>query len=244
MKSTTRYKKISFEVVVFFLVPALLEIICFMLTADVKFLAAAVICFLVGIIKNTGEINSRTIVTNILMRSMALMIILFLMFSMPTLTIHSRLKWQYPFQKIYTGFYHNVKEPEWFPDFWNDVQSDYSFDYIPSLMQGTGHYSVCFITSPQTAAEYENKFASQSQYIIPFDEYTNTSGWYYPIGEDKDDSGNNVLDVYWNMNFWKSGEEPTAQIYVLDAVLNYNHPHSSAVIIDKESGRIQLSRLG
>ena len=243
MKNTTRYKKISLEVVVFFLFPALLEITAFILTSDIRFLIAAVICFLTGIIKNAGEMNVRKIVTNILMRCMALMLILFFMFSMPPLTIHSKMTWQYPFQRFYTGLYQNVKEPEWFPDFRSDVQSDYYFDYLPSIMQGTGHYSVCFVTSPEAAAGYENKFAAGARYIIPLDEFTARSGCY-TIGEDKDDSGNNVLDVYWNMNFWKKGEEPNAQIYVLDAVLNWNHPHSSAVIIDKESGRIQLSRLG
>ncbi|MCH5194668.1 MAG: hypothetical protein J1F11_11960 [Oscillospiraceae bacterium] len=243
MSNTPRYKKISLEVVVFFLVPTLLEIICFILTADAKFLIAAVICFLVGIIRNTGEMNARRIVTNILGRSMALMLILFFMFSMPTLTIRSRMIWQYPFQKFYTGLYQNVKEPDWFPDFRDDVQSDYYFEYIPSLMQGTGHYSVCFITSPETAAEYENKFASQAQYIIPFEEYAAASD-RYTIGDEKDDSGNNALDVYWEKIFWRNGAEPATQIYVLDAVLNFNHPHSSAVIIDRERGRIQLSRLG
>lgn len=243
MKNTTRYKKISLEVVVFFLFPALLEITAFILTSDVRFLIAAIICFLVGIIRNTGEMSARRIASDILGRSMALMIILFIMFCTPTLTIHSRLTWQYPFQKFYTGLYQNVREPEWFPDFRDDVRSDYSFDYMPSIMQGTGHYSVCFVTSPEIAAEYENKFASQARYIIPLDDFTARSGWY-TIGDAKDDSGNNVLDIYWNMDFWESGEEPTAQIYVLDAVLNFNHPHSSAVIVDRESGRIQLSRLG
>ena len=239
-----RNRKFSFAVLIFILFIALLGVIGFILTASAKFLIAAVICILTGSIGNISDKkNPRLRKRDIIGRPIALMIILFFIFCTPPITLSSALIWQYPFQKFYTGLYHNVKDPEWFPDFRDEIQSDYSFNYIPSIMQGTGHYSICFVTSPEIAAEYESKFASGARYIIPRDDFTARSGWY-TIGEDKDGSGNNVLDVYCNMNFWKSGEEPNAQIYVLDAVLNFNHPHSSAVIIDRESGRIQLSQYG
>ena len=67
--------------------------------------------------------------------------------------VHSEYKWQYPFQKAYIGLYQNIKEPEFFPDFMNDVRSGYEFDYLPSIMQGAGHYSVTFVTTPERAAE-------------------------------------------------------------------------------------------
>lgn len=234
--------KFSVAALVFTLIPALTGIVGFILTAAVKFLAAAIVCFLVGIIGFAADKNYDN-KKGIIGRIIALIIILFFMFSMPSLIILPSNVWQYPFQKFYTGLYHNVREPEWFPDFRDDVQSDYSFEYMPSIMQGTGHFSVCFVTSPEIAAEYERKFTSEAQYIIPLDEFTVRS-FYSVNGNSENPWEDDVLDIYWNMKFWKKGEEPNAHIFVLDAVLNYNHPHSSAVIIDAESGRIQLSRLG
>lgn len=243
-ENTNRNKKFSPAVLTFILIIVLIGTACFVLTNSVKFLIAATLILIIAMVGNKSDKNDlQNRIKNIIGRILALIIILFFMFSIPSIMISSSALWKYPFQSFYIGLYQNVKEPEWFPDFRKDVQSDYSFEYIPSIMQGTGHYSVCLVTSPETAAEYEKKFASQARYIIPFDEYSSREGWY-TIGEDKDDSGNNVLNVYWDMDFWKKGEEPNAQIYVLDAVLNWNHPHSSAVIIDTESGRVQLSRLG
>ena len=233
-------RKFPLAALIFFLVLALLGIAGFVLTAAVKFIAAAVLCVLVGIIGFAADRNSHS-KRGIIGRIVALVIILFFMFSMPSLIILPSKVWQYPFQKFYTGLYRNVREPDWFPDFRNDVQSDYIFDYMPSIMQGTGYFSVCFVTSPERASEYERKFSSQAEYIVSLDEFTAASR--YSVGGDSNDPWE-VLDIYWNRNFWKKGEEPSAQIYVLDAVLNYNHPYSSAVIIDTESGRIQLSQLG
>lgn len=239
-----RNKKFSPAVLTFILIIALIGTACFVLTNSVKFLIAAALIIIICMVGNKADKNDlQNRIKNIIGRILALIIILFFMFSIPSITISSSSLWKYPFQSFYIGLYRNVKEPAWFPDFRNDVQSGYSFEYIPSIMQGTGHYSVCFVTSSEIAAEYEKEFASQARYIIPLDEYSSHEGWY-TIGEDKDDSGNNVLDVYWNMDFWEKSGEPNAQIYVLDAVLNWNHPHSSAVIIDTESGRVQLSQLG
>ena len=62
------------------------------------------------------------------------------------------------------------------------------------------------------------------------------------IGE-RDPAMMNVLDVYVSESM-KNGCSDKAQIYVLSAVLNFNHPHSSAVIVDTETGKVQLSQVG
>ena len=238
----TTKNKLSIAALVFTLILVLAGIAGFILTAAAKFLVAAVVCVPVGLIGYALDKNSDS-KKRIIGRIIALIIILFFMFSMSPLIIRSSNIWQYPFQKFYIGLYQKSDSAAWFPDFRNDVQSGYSFEYMPSIMQGTGHYSVCFVTSTEIAAEYERKFASQAKYIVPLDDFTARS--FYSVNGNSDNPWeDDVLDIYWNMNFWQKGEEPNAKIYVLDAVLNYNHPHSSAVIIDTESGRVQLSRLG
>lgn len=165
-------------------------------------------------------------------------------FLFPPLTLHTTSVKLYPVCRAITGHYKNIHEPEWFGDFAGDVESDFAFDYMPSFMQGTGHYTVRFKTSPETAKAYADKFSGSACYKFALSQYGDTAwtsvrdlGYEFP--EAYDDS----LVIQRDEEFW-SGHEETARVYVTDAVLGWNHPHSSAVIVDEESGMVELSRLG
>ncbi len=81
---------------------------------------------------------------------------------MPPLTVESGALWKYPIHRAVLGIYHNVQPSGLFPDFAGDVISDYHFSYLPSIMQGTGHFSVLFVTSADCAEQYEQAFRGQS----------------------------------------------------------------------------------
>ena len=55
----------------------------------------------------------------------------------------------------------------------------------------------------------------------------------------KDDKS---LLVYRDTDFW--AESTSATVYVISAVHNWNHPHSTAVIIDSEKNMIEFAQLG
>lgn len=225
---------------VLFGILALLGIVCFILTFSAKFIAAAVMCALAGFarkVKNKKGLIDRIIASAILLACM---------FCIAPLGISSHALWQYPFQRFYIGCYQNVKEPEWFPDFRGDVMSDYSFEYVASVMQGTGHYNVMFRTSPERAAQYAEEFSAKAKYIIPLNDYSNTVN---KIISEETAKGN--AQEYDSPDFYAPGGfheywdgYPDVMIYVTDAVLNRNHPHTSAVIVDAETGSIQLLQLG
>ncbi|MCR4645831.1 MAG: DUF2157 domain-containing protein [Oscillospiraceae bacterium] len=162
-----------------------------------------------------------------------------ILFAFPPLFIQSKFLWQYPFQKAYVALYHNTREPEWFPDFRDDVVSDYDFSYNPSIMQGSGHFSVEFVTTPERAAEYADEYAEQAVYIVPLREYSRYG--YYPLDETK----HKVLDIYLG-DIWakETTEEQDATIYVIETNLDWNHPHTSVAVVDPVTGRVQLSKLG
>ena len=202
------------------------------LISAVKFWIATLVCGLFGFIGNATD--KRRPKSQGIQRIILMLLFLLIDFSMPPLSMQSSAKWQYPFQRLYAGCYQNSKEPEWFPDFMQDIESDYHFSYSPSVMQGTGWFTVRFQTSPARAAEYEAEFADGARYTIPVGEY----GDWYVINAEKDE----ILSVQLDRDFWK--DNTTAQIYVLDAVLNWNHPHSSAVIVDTATGQIQFSQYG
>ncbi|MGN1100681.1 MAG: hypothetical protein ACI4RG_00710 [Huintestinicola sp.] len=164
-------------------------------------------------------------------RAIAFLIAEAFIFSAPPFLSSSSL-WRYPIQRGYIGLYRNIREPEAFPDFRPDVESGYRFEYLPSILQGAGHYSVCFVTSPEKAAEYAERFSETAQYIIPLEEYDGR----YSVSDTEE------IAAYIDREFWS--EPSGAQIYVCETNLNFNHPHTFAVIVDKDRGMIQLSQEG
>ncbi|MBP0967809.1 MAG: hypothetical protein J5722_09250 [Oscillospiraceae bacterium] len=147
------------------------------------------------------------------------------LFLTPPITIRSGEEYQYPFQRRLIGLYRNVKEPEWFPEFLPDIRSDYCFEYLPSIMQGSGYYDVRFVTTPERAAEYLAQFSASAQETHPLPEC---------------DTEANVLRI--NTAFF--GENSGAVVCIMDTNRYQNHPHSGAVIVDPDSGKIELSQYG
>ena len=167
-------------------------------------------------------------------------------FSMPPLMMSSSMIWQYPFQKAFVGIYQNIEEPEWFPDFAEVVEEEYYFDYLPSIMQGTGHCSVRFITDTECAKKYASQYEEQAVYKIPLREYSD--GYWMLSSESTTEEvyDDNRLTFYLDEEFWAGcwNDESTATIYVLETNLDWNHPHSSVVIIDTVKGKVQFVQEG
>lgn len=150
--------------------------------------------------------------------------------------------WRYNFQKSYIIFRNNYKfrvAPEKLPD---DI-SDYSMEYLPSIMQGTGHSSVCFKASQDVIKAYEEEYSAKAIYTYPYSEFEYghlTVDEVSPKAESKyEDRG---LDIYSDTDFW--AESTSATVYITSATHNWNHPHSTAVIIDSEKNMIEFAQLG
>lgn len=222
-------KPLSAHKVIFvtFLLPCLIGAI---LTSSVQFIIAALIIGISTAVSLKKDKEAPPKKKDIILRVISVLIILTVIFSMPPLGLSSRFLWQYPFQKGFVGMYRNIKEPEWFPDFRDDVIGDYRFDYLPSILQGTGHFSVSFRTSPERAAEYAEKYSQQAKWTM-----TSSDAAYSDMQDE-------YPDIYADRDFWEG--DTGAAVYILDGIADWNHPHSSAVIIDVHTGKIQLSRLG
>lgn len=205
-------------------------LIGFILTTSIQFIIAALIIGIssAGCLKSGKKAPPKK--KDIVLQVISALIVLMLIFSMPPMGLSSRMLWQYPFQRGFVGMYSNIKEPMWFPDFRDDVIGDYRFDYLPSFMQGTGHFSVRFVTSPERAAEYSQNYSQQAKWTLSYENVSFTATQdQYP-------------DIFADRDFWENA--PGAAVYILDGVVDWNHPHSSAVIIDVQTGRVQLSQLG
>jgi hypothetical protein len=150
------------------------------------------------------------------------------LFLTPPLSIRSTSEMQYPFENRFLSLY-RYGEPEWFPDFMPDVQSDYYFEFMPSILQGTGFYTVRFVTTPERAAEYAAEFAEKAVESVPLhacdqDEY--------------------ALHVDINGEFFGDLPDESVTVYILKNNRNRNHPKSSSVTVDPVSGKIDLTQYG
>lgn len=150
--------------------------------------------------------------------------------------------WRYNFQKSYIIFRNNYEfkvAPEKLPD---DI-SDYSMEYQPSIMQGTGHSSVRFKASQDVIKAYEEEYSAKAIYTYPYSEFEYghlTVDEVSPKAVSKyEDRG---LDIYSDTDFW--AESTSATVYVTSATHYWNHPHSTAVIIDSEKNMIEFAQLG
>ena len=155
-------------------------------------------------------------------------------FTWAPLTIESGARWKYPIQSAYLG-----GSPDWFPDFSRSVESDYHFSFMPGIMQGTGHFSVSFVTSHEQANAYASEFSQQAVYTVPLRDYSHYSCCYL------DEKQTQVLSVYTGRLWAKElSQEQTAVMYILSTNGDWNHPNSSVVIVDPATGRVEFSQLG
>ncbi len=165
------------------------------------------------------------------------------------LAMHTTLMWRYPFQRALLGIYN--APAAWVPDFQRDVQSDFAFDYLAGVMQGTGHESIRFVTSPARAAEIEQQFAEKALYqsTLPsekngsFPEIPEQSRSAFPAAAGGWDG---TADFWFDRDFWFADGTPPAdaKVYYLDARGNWNHPGCSAAIVSSRSGRVEYAQYG
>ena len=178
-----------------------------------------------------------------LIKAAACVIVLLVFAAFPPLYVRSQALWKYPFQKTVIGLYQNITEPEWFPEFSRDVKGDFKFDYAPSVMQATGHYLVYFQTDEKTLDRYEQLYSEQAAYSFPMREYFDESIYDGHIPELKTEkNGFKKLTIYLTSGSPKGYDD--AQAYVLASDLDFNHPHTSAVIINKADSSVTLTQLG
>ena len=93
-------------------------------------------------------------------------------------------------------------------------------------MQGTGFYTVHFVTTPERAAEYAKQYADAGADAVPLPDCI----------ADFDSA------VRVNEDFFP--EPDAATVYVIQSNRNFNHPHSKTVTVDPVSGRVEITQYG
>ena len=158
----------------------------------------------------------------------------------------SKVEWRYKWQVKFVTDIQKNGHADCFPDKLPNDASDYHMDYAPSFWQGTGHFCVRFKTSLQQLEQYEKEYSSQALYTIPLEDFKGM--WDIQVEEINPKAivshgSDKSLMVEYDKEFW-AGHEKGATVYVVSAVHNWNHPHSSAVIINKKDKMVEFTHLG
>ena len=222
-----------------FLLTALISAVCFVLTAMYRYIVLLIAALVLGFggllldrhLAKKGKNLKKSMNARIIVLIMCMIPVL----AVPPLTVESRFRWQYPFQKYIINRYRNIREPDWFPEIDGDaVVSGYRFSYLPSIMQGTGHYSIAFNTTEDQMNAY-------------IDEYGQKQSAVKMLGECRDagpDARNTDIPSLWLDPEIRKNALDDAYVFIIDAQYDFNHPHTSAVIIDEYHKRIQFLQLG
>lgn len=156
-------------------------------------------------------------------------------FLIPPIALETHVLWKYPIFQAYTDLYGNVRKPSWVPDFENDVRSDFTFNWVVSSFQGYGHWSVGFITDKEIAQRYDEKYKKAAIYTVPLNEIDSYTG--FSIGFDR------RAHVEYNNSFWKNSSN-NATVYILYSSYDEIHPFTKAVIVDPDTGMVELIECG
>lgn len=223
-----------------FLLAALISAVCFVLTAMYRYIVLLIAALVLGFggllldrhLAKKGKNLKKSMNARIIVLIMCMIPVL----AVPPLTVESRFRWQYPFQKYIINRYRNIREPDWFPEIDGDaVVSGYRFSYLPSIMQGTGHYSIAFNADEEWFHAYLLRIYTEHpdiKKVVWLGDYRNHGADSQEIPE------------LWLDPEIRSNASDITSIFVIDANNNFNHPHTSAIIMDMEHKRIQFLQLG
>ena len=239
-----RFGKTGQVITTILTVPALiltlknLMILLFVDTGGLKTLISAVWLLVVGTVFLS---KSRIHLVLSVLFTLAVLFVLFL-FSIYPPSIYSHKPSKYAAQckfidkKIYEG------GTDDFPDVLPKNISDYEFSCNPGFLQAIGHCSARFTASEDIIKDYESEYAPQAIYTIPLKKfnYGRTTVEKISPKAEQSDKSDYSLNIYEDLEFWADTD---ATVYVLSAVHNWNHPHSSAVIISKDKTKIQFTQL-
>ena len=222
-----------------FRIVALLALFGFILTGMYRYLLLTGIALVLGFggilydraAAKKGKDLRKTVRTRVILLIACIVPVL----AFPPLVVESPFRWQYPFQKYIINMYRNIREPEWFPEISSGmIESGYHFSYTPSIMQGTGHYSIAFNTTPEQMTEFLGEYRAEggiTKSVLPLSEC---------IGGGNSDS----IPTLWLDEEIRKNVSEKAWVCVVDAVYDWNHPHTSAIILDSENNRVQFLQLG
>lgn len=161
--------------------------------------------------------------------------------------VSSDSMWRYTFQRKYISCYGRTS-CDYMPDTLPDGISDYRFCYRRTIMQGTGNNFLRFVADDALVDEYISKYSKEAIYTRPLSDFKRDCIIYIdkvsPKAESISDTfEGGALALRYDEIFWEDDVD-NATVYFTYAYHDSNHPSSTAVIIDKNTNKVEFAHFG
>ena len=145
--------------------------------------------------------------------------------SMFTMPVSVNTKWQYPVAMKYSHKpgYKNEFMPEKVPDSAKNMH----FEFLPSMLQGTGHACLSFTADEEYVSELKAKLEKEAMFVV---KYNDIGELVKTLPKEKSDYGGQKVITLYTGDF--INEHPDAMAYIIKTNYNWNHPRNQAVLID------------
>lgn len=121
---------------------------------------------------------------------------------------------------------------------------DCTLEFMPSVLQGSGFLCLSFKASDDVLQQYINQYSSET--ILPVFTISQYKGESYSEvlsniedyvdQENYSDSNGRGLEIYIPDEI--TAQYPDAEIYVISATIDWNHPHSFCFCCDRSAGLV------
>lgn len=161
--------------------------------------------------------------------------------------VNSDSMWRYTFQRKYISGYGKTS-CDYMPDTLPEGISDYRFFYRPTIMQGTGNNFLRFVADDALVDEYISEYSKEAIYTRPLSDFKRDCIIFIdkvsPKAESISDTfEGRALALRYDEKFW-GDDVDNATVFFTYAYHNFNHPSSSAVIIDKNTNKVEFAHFG
>ena len=146
----------------------------------------------------------------------------FLINLFPPMSAGSTGKWRYPLIRRYIDCYNTVNMPSRLPDSIPDDAAEYRLEFLPSIMQGNGHFSVRYVCGNDSLDGFAESCRRDAIYTLTLADAENDS---------------KAADIRYDRDFW-AGHEESAVIYIFSGNFEH-HYHVDCVIVDEENRAVQ-----
>ncbi len=151
----------------------------------------------------------------------------------------AEIKLLYPLQlKYYKSTYSQSDALDFFPDKIPENVGDYKLEHVPTVMQGAGHTSLMFTSDSETIQECIREAKQDAILIFTLSEQDQYEDKF------KKSSGSEYAFLYFYTDEAMKQNSENVTVYLLYSNFDFNHPHTSAVLVDEENCTVQFSRVG
>ena len=153
-----------------------------------------------------------------------------LFWAMLNLPLTVSTKWQYPYAVKY-GYGTMVNRGNYFlPEELPGCAKDVHYEFLPTILQGSGHQCVGFTADDDYVEELEDRLEDDAMFVIKYSGLDELNASL--PSEESDYGGMKYISLYTGTF---TEDHPDATVYIIYTNYNWNHPRSKAVFIDGNS---------